>query len=107
MADVTYWTGKGEADAKCLTECAVAMRAAVERAEQVTEVLTMENGDRKKALSNAHDYLTLMGHTCVAWMWLRSGVAAARGLQVLPPLEPKVLEAACRSEVCGGAGRHA
>ena len=38
--------------------------------------------DKRQALTNAHDYLTLMGHTCVAWMWLRSATEAGRGLRV-------------------------
>ena len=35
------------------------------------------------ALANAHEYLTLMGHTTVAWVWLQSAVAAVRGLERL------------------------
>ena len=82
-----------EADALCaagtdaehtgqiLREGAASLRRAVECAEEVTETLTALD-DRNLALTNAHEYLTLMGHTCVAWMWLRSASAAARGLSV-------------------------
>ena len=67
-----------EAADRCLRECSAAMRDAVSRASEVTAALT--RADRAAALTNAHDYLTVMGHTCVAWMWLRSATAAARGL---------------------------
>ena len=66
-----------------LSECAAAMREAVACAQSVTETLTGAE-DKLAALTNAHEYLNLMGHTCVAWMWLRSGTAAARGLAALP-----------------------
>jgi butyryl-CoA dehydrogenase len=32
-------------------------------------------------LANASVYLDVFGHTVVAWMWLRQGLAAARGLE--------------------------
>ena len=66
--------------AACLAECSAALRAAVERAEHVTTALTAAETDRDAALVNAHDYLTLMGHTVIAWHWLRSATAAAAGL---------------------------
>ena len=52
-------------------------------AEDVTAALTAASVDKRSALMNAHDYLTLMGHTCVAWQWMRSATAAAQGLQAL------------------------
>lgn len=32
-------------------------------------------------LANCHEYLNFTGHTVVAWMWLKQGIAAAKGLQ--------------------------
>jgi len=69
------------AAARCLVECVRSLREAVATAEQVTSALTAPGVDKAVALTNAHDYLTLMGHTTIAWVWLRSAVAAARGLQ--------------------------
>jgi hypothetical protein len=71
--------------ADCLAECARALREAVATAEEVTAGLTAPGIDKSSALINAHDYLTLMGHTAVAWVWLRSAAAATRGLQQLGP----------------------
>ena len=62
-----------------LLECAASLQCATSRAERVTAALTA--AERDVALVNAHDYLTLVGHTCVAWTWLRVAVAAARGLE--------------------------
>jgi len=59
-----------------LTDCATALRTAVDRAEHVTAVLTATDLDKRAALTNAHDYLTLMGHTCIAWTWVRIATAA-------------------------------
>ena len=74
-------SGVPELASAVLVECAAALQAAVARAELVTEHLTLTGrDDRQLALMNAHEYLTLMGHTCVAWMWLKSASAAARGL---------------------------
>jgi len=79
---------KGAAEAcpaavACLTECALGLRRAVTSAERVTDSLTAADVDKGTALANAHDYLTLMGHTTVAWTWLRSAIAASRGLREL------------------------
>lgn len=63
--------------AAVLTECATSMREAAARLEEVTTVL---NSDERKGLNklvNAHDYLTLVGHTVAGWMWLRMARAAA------------------------------
>ena len=46
-------------------------------AEKVTGVLTSEEA-KPVALVNAHEYLNLMGHTIVGWMWIRLATAAAR-----------------------------
>ena len=67
--------------ATTLAECSAALRAAVERAEEVTAMLTHPTLDRSAALANAHEYLSLFGHTVAAWTWLRVATAAARGLE--------------------------
>lgn len=69
--------------AACLDECSGALQLAVTTAEQVTTALTSPQLDKGVALANAHEYLTLMGHTTVAWVWLQSALAAARGLERL------------------------
>ena len=86
--------------AACLLECANALRVAVERAESVTDALTAPTLDKAIALTNAHDYLTVMGHTSVACVWLRSAVAAARGLR-------RQMESAAddEDEICFYAGK--
>jgi len=38
--------------------------------------------DSQVALVNSHDYMTLLGHTVIAWTWLRVAVAAAQVLCV-------------------------
>ena len=56
---------------------------AVSAAEGVTDLLTAKDMPKDVALTNAHDYLTLMGHTTIAWVWLRSAIAATRGIEAL------------------------
>ena len=69
-------------DAAALGECAASLRAAVARAAEVTATLTAAD-DPRAALVNAHDYLTLFGHTVAAWTWLRLATAAAAELDAL------------------------
>jgi len=38
--------------------------------------------DSQVALVNSHDYMTLLGHTAIAWTWLRVAVSAAQVLCV-------------------------
>lgn len=68
---------------ECLRECAASLARAVDVAEEVTALLTAADVDRDVALTNAHDYLTMLGHACIGWVWLRSAVAASRGLDRL------------------------
>ena len=86
------------AGAQCLRECSLALCELVARLEEVTSVLTGE--ERAASLTNAHDYLTLMGHSAVAWMWLRSATAATRGLAALG--EGGAADAATASEAEAG-----
>ena len=66
-------------DGAVLTECAAKLRGQVERLEHVTDVLT--SSDKERALINAYEYMTLFGHTVIAWQWLRLATAAARALE--------------------------
>ena len=63
-----------------LLESAAALACAVDRAERVAAHLTLPE-NQAAALVNAHECLTMLGHTSAAWMWLRMGTAAARGLE--------------------------
>jgi alkylation response protein AidB-like acyl-CoA dehydrogenase len=49
---------------------------------ETTAVLgaAMARGDVARALANAGHYMTLLGHTVIAWTWLRQAVVAARAL---------------------------
>lgn len=62
-----------------LLECSAAVSEATDRLESVTQLLTSAE-NRGAALTNAHDFLTMTGHTVAAWMWLRMATAAARSL---------------------------
>ena len=70
----------GAAARAVLVECAGALGCAVYRAEEVAAHLTRPE-HKALALVNAHEALTMLGHTTAAWMWLRMATAAARGLQ--------------------------
>jgi hypothetical protein len=70
----------GAAARAVLVECAGALGCAVDRAEEVAAHLTRPE-HKALALVNAHEALTMLGHTTAAWMWLRMATAAARGLQ--------------------------
>ena len=68
------------ASADILRECAGGLAAAARRVERVSTRLT-DPAHKGVALVNAHDALTLLGHTTAAWMWLRMATAAARALE--------------------------
>ena len=80
-------TAVSESAKRCLSQCAASLRAATTRAEHVTATLTSKDVDRAVALTNAHDYLTLMGHTTIAWTWLRIATAAAQQQHALGAAE--------------------
>ena len=63
-----------------LAECAGDLRTAVQRVASVTDALTKAGVNKQETLVNAHDYMTLMGHTVIAWTWLRIATAALKGL---------------------------
>jgi butyryl-CoA dehydrogenase len=54
----------------------------VRLAEQTTRELTacLAGGRLRLGLANAAHYLTLMGHLCVAWTWLRQAQTAHHAL---------------------------
>jgi butyryl-CoA dehydrogenase len=57
------------------------LRAAVQRLGETTRRLAAAMArDPDLGLANASAYLQAFGHVVVAWMWLRQGVAAERGL---------------------------
>jgi len=53
---------------------------ALRLAGKTTQVLTarMQAGEVRLSLANAAYYLTMMGHVCIAWMWLKQAVVANR-----------------------------
>jgi butyryl-CoA dehydrogenase len=65
-----------------LAEHARALREACSQLAQLTARLAerMATGEARRVLANASDYLTLVGHVLVAWMWLRQARVAADAL---------------------------
>ena len=57
---------------------AKALKAAVARIASTTAVLGGEaaQGRVEKALANSHAYLELLGHTTIAWVWLKQALVA-------------------------------
>jgi hypothetical protein len=69
-----------ESSSAILAECSHELRLAIDRVASVTDKLTSSSLDKGQALANAHDYMTLLGHTVVAWTWLRIATAATQAL---------------------------
>ena len=65
-----------------LAEHAQALADAVETVTAVTMKLgqTAMQGEVRLFLANAHDYLVMLGHLTVGWMWLIQAAAARRAL---------------------------
>lgn len=61
---------------------ALSLSETLQQAVKVTQSLgkTLMSGDPDRVLANAGCYLHLFGNIIVAWMWLRQGNAATRGL---------------------------
>lgn len=69
-------------DDKALQTYARDLKQAWERLRVVTDALTANlRADVAETLANASVYLEAFGHVVVAWLWLRQGTAAARGLK--------------------------
>ena len=65
-----------------LRGCATALNEALDRVMECTRntLCAAGRGETELALANASAYLDLVGHTVVAWLWLRQGLVALRGL---------------------------
>jgi alkylation response protein AidB-like acyl-CoA dehydrogenase len=48
---------------------------------------TLAAGDAERALANASIYLEMMGHTVVAWLWLRQALLASARLKAASPAD--------------------
>jgi butyryl-CoA dehydrogenase len=60
---------------------AARLREAFARAASVTATLLERRAvDPKAMLADSSEYLTLFGHTVIAWIWLRQALAATRAL---------------------------
>ena len=66
------------ADEPALAEFATALSAAVDRIARTTQALAAvaASGRTERFLANAASYLDLVGHTVIAWLWLRQAVIA-------------------------------
>ena len=77
----TLIEAEGEEDA-AIQSCAAKLQMAVELHRETTEHLMRHVAEGKKEvyLANSHEYLNMTGHVVVAWMWLKCGMAAAKGM---------------------------
>ena len=69
-----------------LSEAAEQLSAAVDTLKEVTEFLlgSMAEKDIDLVLANSVKYLDLFGNVVIAWMWLKQGIVACRGLAADP-----------------------
>ena len=67
------------AEVVVLAEFATALDASITQLEQTTRILTrcLAEGRVRLGLANASHYLTLVGHTLIAWIWLKQALIAA------------------------------
>ena len=84
-----------------LAESARSLAAAMRLARQTSQVLaaSLADGNVRLGLANAAHYLTLMGHLCIAWTWLRQASVAHRALATANPADQGFYRgklAACR-----------
>ncbi|MFA5937847.1 MAG: acyl-CoA dehydrogenase [Sinimarinibacterium sp.] len=70
------------ADTASLQEFAQALHAGVDSVRRTTHALrdVADHGHRDLCLANASAYLEMLGHTVVAWLWLRQARVAAQAL---------------------------
>lgn len=59
-----------------LASRAVALEEAMARLDS-TKTLLLGEKDKALSMANSHEFLNMMGHTCIAWMWLRQETASA------------------------------
>ncbi|MEO6172983.1 MAG: acyl-CoA dehydrogenase, partial [Arenimonas sp.] len=59
------------------------LHEALQLADETTQLLIakMQSGDIRLGLANASYYLNMMGHICIAWMWLKQAVVAAQWMK--------------------------
>lgn len=59
---------------------------ALRQVNKTTQVLIkrMQTGDISLSLANASYYLNMMGHVCIAWMWLKQAIMSNRHLEQKP-----------------------
>jgi alkylation response protein AidB-like acyl-CoA dehydrogenase len=65
-----------------LQSCGKDLLESLDRVMEVTRDLlcVIERGETELALANASAYLNLVGHTVIAWVWLRQGLVAVKHL---------------------------
>ena len=70
-----------------LAPCAAQLRAAATLCAETTMAVgrRMASGDARLALANAQHYMHLLGHTVIAWQWLRQATVAQRALAAANP----------------------
>lgn len=93
------------ADVESLCEFARQLSQAVETVEETTLLLLEKRGEAGvvKFLANATLYLGMMGHTVIAWMWLRQASAAFAKLPDSVPADRDFYQGkiqACRFFMC-------
>jgi len=69
-----------------LTGYASELAQSIENIKETTNTVLAElqNQDIDLVFSNSVYYLNLFGHIVIAWMWLRQGISAQRGLEAAP-----------------------
>lgn len=68
-------------------------------ARTTTQLFRVGTNDPKSMLADSSEYLTMFGHTVVAWIWLRQAIAAAQALAAGTGARDKYYQgklAACR-----------
>ncbi|MES1944036.1 acyl-CoA dehydrogenase domain-containing protein [Salinisphaera sp. PC39] len=58
---------------------AEALAQAIDTVAETTSTLMRDAGDPERYLANANEYLEMLGHVVIAWMWLRQALAAVDG----------------------------
>ena len=69
-------------DSDELQSCGKDLLESLDRVMEVTRDLlcVIERGETELALANSSAYLNLVGHTVIAWVWLRQGLVAVKHL---------------------------
>jgi butyryl-CoA dehydrogenase len=82
MLDELRATAADASAIPALMEFSAALTEGVALIEQTTRILAgaMAEGRARLGLANASDYLTLVGHTLIAWTWLRQALISSRAL---------------------------